>query len=204
MESQKTALILIGYQNDYFSPDGILYKVIEESSKVTNVVSNTVYLLKCLESSSVLIITTPIFFTPNYEELIEPVGILKTIKESNAFQMGTEGSEAITELRPFEQRIMEVPGKRGFNAFINTNLDQILKQRGITDIVIAGAVTSICIDSTGRAAHEKGYHVKILSDCTSARTVFEQDFYCGTIFPLYADVVTHMELLERLQLLVSA
>jgi nicotinamidase-related amidase len=34
MTSEKTALILIGYQNDYFAPDGILHAVIEESSRV--------------------------------------------------------------------------------------------------------------------------------------------------------------------------
>ncbi|MGQ9871976.1 cysteine hydrolase family protein [Leptodesmis sp.] len=128
--------------------------------------------------------TTPIFFTPNYEELIDPIGILKTIKDVGAFQAGTLGSEMIKELEPFKDRILEVPSKHGFNAFINTNLDKILKQRGITNIVLAGAVTSICIDSTGRAAHEKGYHVKILSDCTSARTVLKQEFYCSGIFPL--------------------
>jgi nicotinamidase-related amidase len=204
MEAQKTALILIGYQNDYFSPQGILYGVVEESSKVTNVISNTVHLLQCLSSSPALMVTTPIFFTANYEELIEPIGILKTIKEVNAFQMGTPGSETIEELKPFEERILEVPGKRGFNAFINTNLHEILKQRGITNVVLAGAVTSICIDSTGRSAHEKGYHVTILSDCTSARTVFEQDFYCGNIFPLYADVINHTELLSSLELAVLA
>lgn len=204
MESQKTALILIGYQNDYFSPNGVLYRVIEESSKVTNVIANTVDLLQCLASSPTLIVTTPIFFTPNYEELIEPVGILKTIKERNAFQMGTPGSEAIEELHSFRDRILEVPGKRGFNAFINTNLDEILKKRGITDVVLAGAVTSICIDSTGRAAHEKGYHVTTLSNCTSARTVFEQEFYCSTVFPLYARVITNRELLENLKLTVTA
>ncbi|RCJ40176.1 isochorismatase [Nostoc minutum NIES-26] len=204
MEFQKTALILIGYQNDYFSPNGILYGVVEESSKVTNVISNTVHLLECLTYTPTLIVTTPIFFTPNYEELIEPIGILKTIKESNAFQMGTPGSEAIEALHCFQDRILEVPGKRGFNAFINTNLDEILKQHGIADVVLAGAVTSICIDSTGRSAHEKGYHVTILSDCTSARTVFEQEFYCNSIFPLYADVMTHTDLLSRLELKVTA
>jgi nicotinamidase-related amidase len=204
MEAPKTALILIGYQNDYFSPNGILHGVIEESSKVTNVIANTVYLLQFLSSTPALLITTPIFFTSNYEELIEPIGILKTIKEVNAFQIGTPGSETIEALQPFEHRILEVPGKRGFNAFINTNLDEILKQQGITDVVLAGAVTSICIDSTGRSAHEKGYHVTILSDCTSARTIFEQEFYCSNIFPLYAEVMTSKELLECLQITVSA
>ncbi|UIE38072.1 cysteine hydrolase [Leptodesmis sichuanensis] len=200
MKPQHTALVLIGYQNDYFSPTGILHGVIEESSKVTNVLVNTVHLIQCLAPTPALIVTTPIFFTPNYEELIDPIGILKTIKEVGAFQAGTPGSETIKELEPFKDRILEVPGKRGFNAFINTNLDEILKQQGVTNIVLAGAVTSICIDSTGRAAHEKGYHVTILSDCTSARTVLEQEFYCSGIFPLYAEVVAHSELLERMEL----
>lgn len=204
MNPEQTALILIGYQNDYFADDGILHSVIEESSKITNVLANTVHLLKCLSSTATLVITTPIFFTSNYEELVDPIGILKTIKEVGAFQMGTAGSKTIQELKPFEEKILEVPGKRGFNAFINTNLDGILKERNITNVVLAGAVTSICIDSTARFAHEKGYHVTILSDCTSARTILEQDFYCNNIFPLYAEVMNHLELLAKLGLAVIA
>jgi nicotinamidase-related amidase len=127
------------------------------------------------------------------------VGILKTIKEVGAFKAGTKGSETIPELQRFGDRIIEIPGKRGLNAFSNTDLDRLLRDRGITDVVLAGTVTSICIDSTGRSAHERGFKVYILSDCTSARTNFEQDFYCEQIFPLYADVINHWELLKRLE-----
>ena len=203
MNLEQTALILIGYQNDYFASDGILHSVVEESSRITNILANTVHLLECLTPTPALLITTPIFFTPNHEELVDPIGILKTIKEVGAFQMGSPGSETIQELKPFEDRILEVPGKRGLNAFINTNLDEILKERNITNVVLAGAVTSICIDSTARFAHEKGYHVTILSDCTSARTVLEQGFYCDSIFPLYAEVMSHTALLSKLGLAVA-
>jgi nicotinamidase-related amidase len=66
--------------------------------------------------------------------------------------------------------------------------------------VLAGTVTSICIDSAGRAAHERGYRVSILSDCTSSRSNFEQDFYCEQIFPLYANVVSSNDLLGEMGL----
>lgn len=197
MNPQQTALILIGYQNDYFSPNGILHTVIEESSKVTNILANTVHLLEVLADMPVLIIATPIFFTPTYEELSDPVGILKIIKDVGAFQGNKSGSATIRELQPFQSKIVEVPGKRGLNAFGNTNLAELLKQNQITDVVLAGAVTSICIDSTGRSAHEQGFNVTILSDCTSARTTFEQSFYCENIFPLYANVITHEALLKQ-------
>ncbi|MDA0672824.1 MAG: cysteine hydrolase family protein [Cyanobacteria bacterium] len=198
MDPSKTALLLIGYQNDYFAEDGILHTVIEASSKVTNILANTIHLLEALADSPVLVVSTPIFFTPTYAELSEPVGILKTIKEVGAFQAGKPGSATIPELQPFQSKILEVPGKRGLNAFANTPLADLLREHGITDVVLAGVVTSVCIDSTGRSAHERGFKVTVLSDCTSAREAFEQEFYCENIFPLYARVLSHTEFLEAL------
>jgi nicotinamidase-related amidase len=196
MNPHKTALILIGYQNDYFASDGILNGVIEASAKATHALENTVNLVAALADQPVLKITTPIIFSENYEEIVEPVGILKTIKEVGAFNATSSGSETVPELEPFQDKILEVPGKCGFNAFINTGLDDLLKQHEITDVVLAGAVTSICIDSTGRFAHEQGYRVSMLSDCTSARTTFEQDFYFENIFPIYANTISSQQLLE--------
>ncbi len=198
MNPQNTALILIGFQNDYFAPDGILHSVIDESAKATKAVENTVQLLQHLAQTPVLIAATPIFFTPDYEELVDPVGILKIIKDVGAFQAGTQGSEMIEELLPFRSRILEIPGKRGFNAFMGTHLNETLRQKQITHLVLCGAVTSICIDSTGRSAHEQGYHVSVLSDCTSARTTFEQEFYHTNVFPLYADTIPASKLLRVL------
>jgi nicotinamidase-related amidase len=198
MNPSQTALLLVGYQNDYFSPQGVLYKVIEESTRLNNVLCNTIDLLQSITSTPALTVTTPIFFSSTYEELTDPVGILKIIKESGAFQANTFGSETIAEIKPFEEHILEVPGKQGFNAFDRTNLDFLFKKKGIVNLVLAGAVTSICIDSTGRYAHERGYHVTVLSDCTSARTAFEQKFYCENIFPLYAEVMSHIDFLQRI------
>jgi nicotinamidase-related amidase len=200
MDPKHTALVLIGYQNDYFAADGILHQVIEESSRVTGTLTNTVDLLERLNPTPLLIVSTPLGFTPDYSELLEPVGILKTVKEMKAFRAGTKGAETIPELRRLGERILEVPGKRGLNAFSNTDLDNLFHQRGITNVVLAGVVTSICVDSTGRSAYERGYKVSVLSDCTSGRTTFEQDFYCENVFPLYAEVIDHEQLLQRLEI----
>lgn len=200
MDPENTAVLLIGFQNDYFAPDGILHNVIEASATTITTVEHTTELLQSLAETGVLIISTPIFFTPGYEELVEPVGILKTIKEVGAFQKDARGSKTIIELKPFEDQIVEIPGKRGLNAFINTNLNDILQQRNISHLVIAGAVTSVCIDSTGRSAYEHGYQVSVLSDCTSARTTFEQEFYFEHVFPLYAKPMSSLELLEQLRI----
>lgn len=189
MDWKRTAVIFIGYQNDYFSSDGILRAVIEEADRNNQILNNTLQVIKKLEKTDATLIQTPIIFTADYRELLNPVGILQTIKEVGAFREGSAGSEVIPEFHAYGDKIMTVVGKRGLNAFSNTQLDTVLKERGIQHVILAGAVTSICIDSTGRAAHERNYRVSILSDCTASRTLLEQDFYCDNIFPLYAEVI---------------
>lgn len=197
MKPSTTALILIGYQKDYFAKDGVLHKVIEAS--VEDVLANTLDLLDRLAPTPALIISTPINFTPEYAELVDPIGILKIIREVGAFRQGTSGAEAIDPFVRYGDRILEVPGKRGLNAFHSTHLKELLESRGITDVVLAGVVTSICIDSTARSAFEYGFQVSVLSDCTAGRSSYEQEFYCSEVLPLYAKVMTHGELLEKLQ-----
>ena len=196
MEPTSTALILIGFQNEYISPDGALHGYFKG---VTELVANTIDLVERLHSMPLLIVDTPVIFTPDYSELAEPTGILKAVKELGAFKEGTKGAETIPEIRRFGERIVEVPGKRGLNAFSNTELDELLKRHGIRTVVLAGCKTSLCIDSTGRSAYDKGYKVVILSNCTAGTDEFEQKFYCEKIFPLYADVIDHERFLAQLE-----
>ncbi|WP_133511217.1 isochorismatase family protein [Candidatus Thiosymbion oneisti] len=200
MYPDKTALLLIGYQNDYFAEQGVLHKAIEPALRFEQVLSNTLSLLKEVVSMPTLIVSTPIIFTSDYGELMNPVGVLKTIKEQGAFQHGTWGAETIPELQAFGERILEVPGKRGLNAFSDTELDVVLRRHRIENLVIAGVLTSICVDSTGRTAVEHGYKTIILSDCTFGRTDFEQGFYCEKVFPIYSQVMEHRQLLESMHI----
>lgn len=198
MKASETALVLIGFQNDYFGKDGILRGVIEESAETNHVLENTLRLLDQLSPTDTLLLETPILFTNDYSETNKPVGLLKAIAELKAFQEGSPGADSLPELKSYGDRILTVPGKDGFNAFSHTGLARVFEEKSIRNVVLAGAVTSICIDSTGRSAHERGYAVTVLSDCTCGRTDFEQRFYCEQILPLYADVCSSSDLLGRL------
>lgn len=199
MRLDNTAIVFVGYQKDYFAVDGILRGVIEEADRTNNILENSLQLLERLSDTNAVLIQTPIIFTEDYSELDDPVGILKTIAEVKAFRSGAPGADVLPEFVAYGERIITVEGKRGLNAFSNTELDTVLRDKAIERVVLAGAVTSICIDSTGRSAHERGYRVSVLSDCTASRTPFEQSFYCENIFPLYAEVLTADDFLREIR-----
>jgi len=191
------ALLLLGFQNDFFSPEGLLYPSIETHLKENQVLENSLKVIEAFAEAGELIIETPISFGVNYDELTNPQGLMVSIQELGAFRRNSFGQQTIPAIVPFEKHITQVPGKQGFNAFHNTDLNKLLDDRGVKEVVIIGVVTSVCVDSTGRSASERGYHVTVLSDCTAARSHIEQDFYCSEIFPLYANVETSEEFLSR-------
>lgn len=200
MDASTTALLLIGFQNDYFAADGVLHGALEDSGQVSRAAAASTQLIQALYNTKATIIETPIRFTADYSELVEPIGILQVIMKNSAFTADSYGAQTIDEIAQFGDRIITLAGKRGLNCFSNTDVDKVLKQNNIEDVIIAGAVTSLCIDTAGREAADLGYRVHILRDCTAARTAFEHNYYSDEIMPLYAHVCDSSDIFEMLNL----
>ena len=91
-----------------------------------------------------------------------------------------------------------VEGKRGLCGFATTNLDFILRSRGIKTIALGGFLTNCCVESTMRTGYEKGYDVVTLKDCTATVSEEEQRLAVEKNYPMFSRPMTHQEFLSTL------
>lgn len=78
--------------------------------------------------------------------------------------------------------------KHTWNAFYNTGLDEKLKERGITGIVLAGISTSIGVEGTARAAFERGYNISFAEDAMTDMAASAHEHTTRIIFPRIGEV----------------
>ena len=82
---------------------------------------------------------------------------------------GEPGHDIIPELYPLKgEPVIDKPGK---GAFYQTDLDLMLRNRGIDTLFVCGVTTEVCVNTTVREANDRGYRCIVLSDC------------CGSYFP---------------------
>jgi ureidoacrylate peracid hydrolase len=198
MDPKTTALVLIEYQNDFTSEGGTLHGAVKGVMDSSHMLVNTVETVKRARELGATIVFMPISFTDDYHELApNPYGILKGVVDSKSFRKGTWGAEIVDVLKPQPEDII-VEGKRGLCGFASTNLDFILRSRGIQTVALGGFLTNVCVESTMRTAYEKGYDVITLKDCTAATSEEEQHMAVEKNYPMFSRPLTHEEFVEEL------
>jgi nicotinamidase-related amidase len=173
-ELDRAALVIIDMQRDFLEPGGFGAALGNDVSRLKSVVGPTRRLLEAARAAGMLVIHTREGHPPDLGDLPPakkrrgkgPLAIGDKGPMGRILVQGEPGHDIIPELYPVPgEPVVDKPGK---GAFYATNLDLILRNRGVAQLVICGVTTEVCVNTTAREANDRGYDSLVLSDCTGS------------------------------------
>lgn len=175
LDLRSTALIVVDMQVDFASPKGKLF--VQESRptipKIRSLISNARKM------------KVPVIFTQDWHRADDAEFL---IWPAHAVE-GTPGAQVIPELKPLRSDYFI--RKRTYDAFFATDLDLLLRQKGIKYLIISGTVANICVLHTAGSARLRGYEIIIPLDAISALTSFDHAATLRQISFIYQGKITN-------------
>lgn len=178
----ETALVIIDMQRDFCYPKGfgeLLGNDIKETQKIIPTVEK---MLNFARENDLLVIHTREGHRPDLTDLYHSK-LTRGAKQGAAIGdegpmgrilvRGEYGHGIVDELTPiFGEPIIDKPGK---GAFYMTDLELILKNKGIKQLLVCGVTTHVCVSTTIREANDRGYDCLLVTDCCAAFDVRDHE-----------------------------
>ena len=177
-----SALVIIDMQRDFLYPGGFGALLGNDVSMLLKVVEPLQAVLEAARGAGMMVIHTREGHRPDLTDcppsklarghLETPIGAEGP--NGRILVRGEEGHGIIDELAPLDSEVvLDKPGK---GAFFATDLEHILRNGGITHLVVTGVTTEVCVHTTVREANDRGFECFVPEDC------------CGSYFPEFHEV----------------
>lgn len=191
----KSAILLIETQNEWMHPDGKLRKLlIQDEEMMQKSIKNIEKLVDFARKNDILLIHCGLRFEKGYPELANgKSGLRKAIPKAGTFPINEFGSQFYETVQPIDGEFV-VTGRVGASGFTGSNLDVYLRNNKVENLYLAGYATHVCVESTLRDAHEKGYNTFLISDATSAFNKTQQEYVLNEIVHHFGEHLSTEEL----------
>jgi biuret amidohydrolase len=182
VDTGRMALIIIDMQRDFLEPGGFGAALGNDVSLLKAAVGPCRDLLAAARRAGTLVIHTREGHRPDLTDA-PPIKVERGDPATRIgapgpmgriLVRGEPGHDIIPELYPaVGEPVIDKPGK---GAFYQTDLDLMLKNRGIETLLVCGVTTEVCVNTTVREANDRGFRCIVLSDC------------CASYFPEFHDM----------------
>ncbi len=170
----RTALIIIDMQRDFLEPGGFGETLGNDVSRLQAAVAPCKAVLEAARKRGMLVIHTREGHRPDLSDA-PPA---KVERGAPSMRIGDEGPmgrilvrgepghDIVPALYPAaSEPVIDKPGK---GAFYQTNLESMLKNRGIENLLVCGVTTEVCVNTTVREANDRGYRCIVIADACAS------------------------------------
>jgi nicotinamidase-related amidase len=174
VESSRTAFIIIDMQRDFLQSGGFGEALGNDVSRLRVAVQPIQQVLAVARKAGLLVIHTREGHRPDLTDA-PPLKVDRGDPKTRIGALGPmgrilvrgePGHDIIPELYPAPgEPIVDKPGK---GAFYQTDLELMLKNRGIDTLLVCGVTTEVCVNTTVREANDRGFRCLVLSDCCAS------------------------------------
>jgi len=174
VDTGKTALIIIDMQRDFLEPGGFGAALGNDVARLTAAVGPCAAVLAAARRAGILVIHTREGHRPDLTDAPR----LKVERGDPALRIGApgpmgrilvrgeRGHDIVPELYPVAgEPVIDKPGK---GAFYQTDLELVLRNRGIETLLVCGVTTEVCVNTTVREANDRGFRSIVLADCCAS------------------------------------
>ena len=183
-EPGTTALIVIDMQRDFVDPGGFGEALGNDVSLLQQAVAPTRRVLEAARTAGVLVIHTREGHRADLSDCPPAKlarghldnGIGDAGPMGRILVRGEYGHDIVDDLKPLPgEPVVDKPGK---GAFYATDLEAMLRFRGIRSLVVTGVTAEVCVQTTVREANDRGFECLVLSDCIAS---YFPEFYEMTL-----------------------
>ncbi len=159
------ALLVVDVQNDFASPKG---SAAQRGDDVSASVAMVPRLTRLIDEARRVGLTIIYVKTTHGEWTDTPSWIYRKSQQSalNTCREGTWGAEFYDGISPLPSERVVI--KHRYSAFINTDLNTVLKAKDIESVLVTGIATNVCVETTARDAYMYDYYVTMVGDCAAA------------------------------------
>jgi ureidoacrylate peracid hydrolase len=204
LDPQKTALLVVDMQNG-FMMEGVAHSLCREAIEIVPNINRLAEAVRRTGGAVVWIKNTVNDETlQSWSIRVEMDGPERTSTRLQSMSPGTVGHELWAELRPQPDDL--TIQKTRFSAFIqgSSNLEAVLRARGIDTVIVTGTVTNICCESTARDAMMRNFRTLMVTDANAAMSDELHNASLIAFYLRFGDIMATDEVIAALTVGASA